>query len=44
MTLEQSLQPAVVPPKPLDRAIKGISAKQVHFLLVDLRKEVCSTT
>lgn len=40
MTLEQSLQPVMLPPKPMDRAIKSISAKQVHILLLDLRKEV----
>jgi hypothetical protein len=40
LTLEQSLQPSVVPPKPLDRAVKGISARQVHYLLEDLRREV----
>ena len=40
LTLEQSLQPGVVPPKPLDRAVKGISARQVHYLLEDLRREV----
>jgi len=40
LTLEQSLQPSIVPPKPLDGAVKGISARQVHYLLEDLRKEV----
>ena len=40
LTLEQSLQPSMVPPKPLDRAVKGISARQVHYLLDDLRREV----
>ena len=42
LTLEQSLQPSIVPPKPLDGAVKGISARQVHYLLEDLRKEVLS--
>ncbi len=46
LTLEQSLQPSIVPPKPLDGAVKGISARQVHYLLEDLRKEVrtCATS
>lgn len=40
VTLEQSILPGFVPPKPLDRVLKGISAKQVQNVLEDLRQEV----
>ncbi|KAL3157889.1 hypothetical protein ABBQ32_012300 [Trebouxia sp. C0010 RCD-2024] len=40
VTLEQSILPGFVPPKPLDRVLKGISAKQVQIILQDLRQEV----
>ncbi|KAK9858030.1 hypothetical protein WJX84_007757, partial [Apatococcus fuscideae] len=37
--LEQSILPNVVPPKPLDRLMKGIAIKQVRGLMDDLRLE-----
>ncbi|KAK9810148.1 hypothetical protein WJX72_005616 [[Myrmecia] bisecta] len=40
ITLEQSVLPAMVPPPPLDRIIKGIAAKQVRLIMDDLRTEV----
>lgn len=40
VTLEQSILPAFVPPKPLDRVLKGISSKQVQIILQDLKQEV----
>ncbi|DBA82760.1 hypothetical protein WJX77_007926 [Trebouxia sp. C0004] len=40
VTLEQSILPAFVPPKPLDRVLKGISSKQVQIILQDLKHEV----
>ncbi|DBA87004.1 TPA: hypothetical protein ACH3X2_000384 [Trebouxia sp. C0005] len=40
VTLEQSILPAFVPPKPLDRVLKGISSRQVQVILQDLKQEV----
>lgn len=40
VTLEQSILPGFIPPKPLDRVLKGISSKQVQIILQDLKQEV----
>eukprot|EP00884_Botryococcus_braunii_P006035 jgi/Botrbrau1/15432/Bobra.43_2s0057.1 len=40
ITLEQSVQPAVHVPPPLDRFLRGIAASQVKSMLTDLRAEV----
>ncbi|KAK9908444.1 hypothetical protein WJX75_007990 [Coccomyxa subellipsoidea] len=40
VTLEQSLEPAVRPPKPLEGLVKGIAVAQLQGLLTDLRLEV----
>lgn len=40
VTLEQSILPSFIPPKPLDRVLKGISSKQVQIILQDLKQEV----
>ncbi|BDA44539.1 hypothetical protein COCOBI_06-0150 [Coccomyxa sp. Obi] len=40
VTLEQSLEPAVRPPKPLEGLVKSIAVAQLQGLLTDLREEV----
>jgi len=40
ITLEQSILPGFIPPKPLDRVLKGISSRQVQIILQDLQNEV----
>ncbi|CAL8463236.1 g2770 [Coccomyxa elongata] len=40
VTLEQSLEPAVRPPKPLEGLVKSIAVTQLQGLLTDLRAEV----
>ncbi|KAK9834910.1 hypothetical protein WJX81_007994 [Elliptochloris bilobata] len=42
VTLEQSILPGFIPPKPLDRLIKGIAAKQIRRIMEDLRGEVAN--